>query len=207
MRILLVDDHPMIHHVLGNVVRAVFVDSTLLAAHDLDEAFRHARGPDGLDLVLLELTLPGCAGIEALARFRKAFPRIRVVVVSGAEDRNCVLRSLEVGAVGYVPKTHTAPLIAAALRLVSEGGVYVPPQALERADAPRTPGAVGALTHRQLDVIRLIVKGFRNKEIAKRLKIAEDTVKHHACMAYSTLGISSRTQVYGAASRHGIKLD
>ena len=207
MRILLVDDHPMVHDMLGAVARAVFDGATLLAAHDLDEAFEHARAPQGVDLVLLDLSLPGCAGIEALARFRKAFPQVPVVVVSSADDRNCVLRSLEVGAVGYVPKTHNAPLIAAALRVVSEGGTYVPPEALNLADEPRAPSADGGLTARQLDVIRLIVKGHRNKEIAKRLKITEDTVKHHAYRAYFALGISSRTQIIGAASRRGISLD
>jgi DNA-binding NarL/FixJ family response regulator len=207
MRILLVDAHPMIHEVLGTVVRTVFGDPTLLTAHNLTEAFAHARADGGVDLVLLDLSLPGCAGIDALSRFRKAFPRVRVVVVSSTEDRSCVLRSLEAGAVGYVPKTHTAPLIAAALRLVSEGGVYVPPQALKAAEEPRSSSASSSLTSRQLDVVRLIVKGFPNKEIAKRLKIAEDTVKHHACAAYTSLGIRSRAQVFNAASRQGIKLD
>jgi DNA-binding NarL/FixJ family response regulator len=206
MRILLVDDHPMVHDMLGTVVRTVFVDSTLLTAHDLDEAFAHARAPQGVDLALLDLSLPGCDGIEALARFRKAFPQIPVVVVSSADDRDCVLRALEVGAVGYVPKTHTAPLIAAALHVVSKGGIYVPPEALKLA-AERQAPSEGSLTARQLDVLRLIVKGLRNKEIAKRLKIAEDTVKHHAYRAYFALGISSRTQILGAASRQGISLD
>jgi DNA-binding NarL/FixJ family response regulator len=207
MRILLVDAHPMVHDMLGTVVRTVFADSTLLAAHDLEEAFEHARGPQGVDLVLLDLSLPGCAGIEALARFRKAFPQVRVVVVSSAADRNCVLRALEAGALGYVPKTHTAPLIAAALHVVSKGGTYVPPEALKPAAEPQASSTAGSLTARQLDVIRLIVKGLRNKEIAKRLKIAEDTVKHHAYRAYFALGISSRTQVLGAAARRGISLD
>jgi DNA-binding NarL/FixJ family response regulator len=205
MRILLVDAHPMIHEVLGGVVRAVFSNSTLLVAHDLTEAFEHAQGPGGVDLALLDLSLPGCTGIEALARFLAAFPGIRVVVVSSAEDHICIRRALELGAVGYVPKTYTAPLIAAALRVVSAGGAYVPPEALKAA--PGEPRAANSLTGRQLDVIRLIAKGFPNKEIATHLMIAEDTVKHHACMAYLALGISSRTQVVAAASRHGIKLD
>jgi DNA-binding NarL/FixJ family response regulator len=206
MRILLVDAHPLVHDMLGAVVRTVFGDATLLAAHDLDEAFEHARGPQGVDLALLDLSLPGCAGIEALARFRKAFPQLRVVV-SSADDHTCVRRAPELGALGYVPKTHTAPLIAAALQVVSQGGVYVPLEALKPAGEPQASSTNGSLTARQLDVIRLIVKGHRNKEIAKRLKIAEDTVKHHAYRAYSALGISSRTQVLRAAARRGISLD
>lgn len=209
MKILLVDDHPIIHEVLGDVVRRIFPESTLLAAHDLDQAFRHARAAEAIDLVLLDLSLPGCGGTEALARFRTAFPDLRVVVVTSAEDRSLVLRALELGAVGYVPKTHTAPLIAAALRLVGEGGVYVPPQIFKVEARPEKGLANGAafLTERQLDVVRLIVKGLPNKEIARHLKIAEDTVKHHACNAYIALGITSRTQVVNAAARHGIELD
>src|SRR5688572_6847672 len=163
MRVLLVDDHPMIQEVLGAVARAVFQGADLDVASDLAQAIARAGSAEP-DLVLLDLGLPGCSGIEALTTFRKAFPLARVVVVSANEDRASVVGALDAGAAGYVPKTHAPPLVAAALRVVAEGGTYVPPQAL-RDDA----GTPQVLTGRQLDVLRLMAKGMCNKEIAQRL--------------------------------------
>lgn len=198
MKILLVDDHPMIREVLGAVARDVFPEAAVVHAGTLAEALEVVDA----DLVLLDLGLPGCSSLEALAACREAFPRARIVVVSATEERASIVRALELGAAGYVPKTHAPPLIAAALRLVAEGGTYVPPQALAKEDA-----APQALTERQLEVLRLIVRGLPNKEIAQRLRIASDTVKQHAKAVYAALGIGGRGQAARAAERRGIKLD
>ena len=203
MRILLVDDHPVIHITLGAVARKVFDGATVFTASDLEDALEQARGAERLDLVLLDLGLPGCSGIDALTRFRTACPQPRVVVFSAIEDRGSILRALEAGAAGYIPKTHTSPVISAALRLVGEGGVYVPPQALEPAEGDATQ----RLTERQLEVLRFMARGLPNKEIAQQLRIACDTVKQHAKAIYSTLGIETRRDAASAAERRGIKLD
>jgi DNA-binding NarL/FixJ family response regulator len=202
MRVLLVDDHPMIHEVLGAVVRGVFAQASLELSCTLEQAIARAGEGEPPDLVLLDLGLPGCFGIEALIRFRKAHPEVRVVVVSANEDRSSVVGALEAGAAGYVPKTHAPPLIAAALRVVAEGGTYLPPQALGDGDCEQHE-----LTERQLDVLRLLAKGMCNKEIAQRLRIAKDTVKQHAKAVYAALGVESRNKAGIAAQRRGIKLD
>jgi DNA-binding NarL/FixJ family response regulator len=126
MRVLLVDDHPIIQEVLGALARNVFADVRIDVASDLEQAIDRAGHGEAPDLVLLDLGLPGCAGIEALTAFRKAHPRQRVVVVSANEDRDSMADALEAGAAGFVPKTHSAPLMAAALRMVAEGGTYFP---------------------------------------------------------------------------------
>jgi DNA-binding NarL/FixJ family response regulator len=126
MRVLLVDDHPLLQQVLGAVARNAFADARIDVASDLEQAIDRAGDGDAPDLVLLDLGLPGCAGIEALITFRKAHPAQRVVVVSASEDRSSVIGALEAGAAGFVPKTHSAPLITAALRLVAQGGTYFP---------------------------------------------------------------------------------
>lgn len=200
MKLLVVDDHPIVREVLGAVAQRTFGGASVHFAADLEQAFEQAR--EEVDLVLLDLRLPGCSGIDALTRFRKTFPLPRVIVVSATEDRASVLAALEAGAAAYVPKTHDPRVIGAVLRLVAEGGTYAPPQALQDEDE-----AHHHLTERQLDVLRLIVKGLANKEIAARLRIAEDTVKHHACGAYAVLGVSSRTQAITAIARLGIRLD
>ena len=207
MRVLVVDDHPILHEVLGAVARSVFCEAEVRVAKSLEEAFEHAGG-EAPDLTLLDLGLPGCVGLDALSAFRGRFPAAPVVVVSATEDRASVVRALGMGAVGYVPKTHAPPLIAAALRLVSEGGIYVPPQAINSEPEPEHPArAPVSLTERQLDVLRLIAKGLANKEIARHLHIAKDTVKQHAKALYTALGITTRSQAANAAERCGIKLD
>jgi DNA-binding NarL/FixJ family response regulator len=207
--ILIVDDHPLVLEIVGAVARKVFPEARIRTAESCEEALEAARSDEAPDLVLLDLGLPGCHGIHALERFREAQPVVRVVVVSSNEEREVVLAALEAGAAGYIPKTSKPDVFQAALRLVAAGGIYVPPQALS-AEVPaaavyeRRPAE---LTERQRDVLRLIAKGLGNKEIARHLRIAKDTVKQHAKAVYAALGVASRQQAARAAESRGIKLD
>jgi DNA-binding NarL/FixJ family response regulator len=203
--ILIVDDHPLIVEIMGAVARAAFPGAAVRSANGLADALKSAHD-EGVDLVLLDLGLPGCRDISALTLFRAAFPGARVVVVSAIEERSVVLAALEAGAAGYIPKTSRPEVIAAALKLVGAGGIYVPPQAID-AEPPHPRRARAALTGRQLEVLRLIVRGLANKEIAQSLRIAKDTVKQHAKAVYAVLGVSNRAQAGRAAERRGIKLD
>lgn len=206
--ILLVDDHPLIHEVVAALARRVFPKADMLFAHDLAGALQQASVVDQLDLVLLDLGLPGCSGIEAVSVFRDAYPKAKIVVISATEDRAAILKALAAGVAGYLPKTHTPPLMGAALKVVAEGGTYVPPQVVTAPEKKFRPDREAReLTKRQLDVLRLIAKGFANKQIARRLRIARDTVKHHSRAIYAVLGVANRTQAARAAERRGIKLD
>jgi len=162
-----------------------------------------------LELVLLDLLLPGCTGIEALIQFLKVLPRARIVVISATEDSDSVRAALDAGAVGYLPKTSSPKIIAEALRTVLEGGSYVPPQAMGAVPHVRTPLTLADLgiTERQADVLKLVTKGLPNSEIARQLNIAENTVKQHAHAAYRALGVSSRTEAMVALAKMGIKGD
>jgi len=207
--ILIVDDHPLLLEILGAVARNVFPDARIRTAENCEQALEAARSSDAPDLVLLDLGLPGCAGIMALERFREAQPAMRVVVVTSNEEREVVLAALEAGAVGYIPKTSKPDVFTAALRLIAAGGMYVPPQAL-RSEAPapiHMEQRKTELTERQREVLRLIAKGMGNKEIARSLRIAKDTVKQHAKAVYAALGVAGRAQAARAAETRGIKLD
>jgi DNA-binding NarL/FixJ family response regulator len=212
MSVLVVDDHPIVVEVLNAIVRGVFPEAKLTAASGLDEGLAAARAAENLGLVLLDLGLPGCEGISALAGFRAGVPSARVVVVSAVESPRMVLAALEAGAAGYIPKTSQPPLIAAALRLVAAGGTYVPLECIA-SPVPALAGEAApgvsrtALTARQREVLRLIVRGFANKEIARQLRIAQDTVKQHARAVYAALGVASRSQAARAAQSRGIDLD
>ena len=208
MRMLIVDDHPVIHEVLGAVLRNLFPEAEVLGAYTLAQAVEQAGAGEPIELAMLDLGLPDCAGLECLAIFRRAAPMTRTVIFSATEDSALIVSAMEAGAAGYVPKTHTPPLIAAAVRLVADGGTYVPPEALRIEQRPEPKGpTLRALTRRQHDVVRLIVRGYPNKQIAERLNIAEDTVKQHARAAYHALGVSSRAQAVTVFSRRSAPLD
>ena len=155
------------------------------------------------DLVLLDLGLPGCRGLDALSRFRREFPKLPLVVLSGDCDRGTILGALDAGAVGFIPKTSKPDVMIAALKVVAAGGTYVPPEALEGVDA-RSQAL--DLTERQRDVLRLILKGYNNERIATELAIAPNTVKQHAHAVFAALGVSTRAEAMVAAARRGLTL-
>lgn len=207
MRVLIVDDHPLVHEVLRAVVVRAVEGAQPVSARSLDEALDLARRGKAPELTLLDLGLPGHGGIGALSRFRGEFPALPVVVVSAIEERASVLASLRAGATGYIPKTTPPKVMVAALRLVMSGCVFVPPLALE--GLPEAPGVAEpeptgvlttGLTGRQAEVLRLMLKGFGNRRIAEELDISENTVKQHAQTVYRMLGVSTRAQVMLAAA-------
>ena len=206
MDVLLVDDHPILHETMRAVVGSIAPQSRFHGETDLGGGVSKARQLKDLRLVLLDLMLPGCTGIESLQQFLKVLPRARVMVMSATEDSASVRAALDAGAVGYLPKTSPPKTIAEAVRTVLEGGTYVPPQAMGAVPQVKTPRSLADLgiTERQADVLRLVCKGRSNLEIARELSIAENTVKQHAHAAYRSLGVSSRTEAMVALSKMGI---
>jgi DNA-binding NarL/FixJ family response regulator len=203
MRALVVDDHPLVHEILPAVLRKALGDVAVASETTLEGGLARAGGSVRPDLVLLDLGLPGCEGIDALLRFRREFPKLPIVVLSGTCDRGSILGALDGGAVGFIPKTSKPEVMVAALKVIAAGGTYVPPEALE------TPGAQGGapnLTGRQRDVLRLILKGYNNERIAAELAIAPNTVKQHAHAVFAALGVSSRAEAMVAAARRGLTL-
>ncbi len=209
MDVLLVDDHPIIHQTLGAVVRSVLPQAQFHAESDLAGGLARARQLKDLELVLLDLGLPGCSGLDALIRFRKTLPTVRVAIISATEDPSSVRAALDAGAVGYVPKTSPPKVLANALQLIAQGGTYVPPQLMDEQLAPKKEPKLSdfGITDRQADVLRLIIKGLSNAEIAQELSIAENTVKQHAHAAYRALGVGSRTEAIVELARLGIRAE
>jgi DNA-binding NarL/FixJ family response regulator len=199
---------------MGVTVRSVVSEARLHTAENLDDAVRRARELPGLQLVLLDLGLPGCADIEALTRFRDAFPHLMVVVISDVNHSACINAALDAGARGFIPKTSSAKVMIAAIRLVLDGGTYIPPEALQARlgvarsalAAPRSRGRAQLLTQRQTDVLRLVAKGYHNRQIAEELAVCESTVKQHLHAAFAALGISSRTEAVSIMVREPQRL-
>ena len=218
MQILVVDDHPLILEALKQVLRDLDPEIEVLEARDAELALDQATHNPELSLVLLDLTLPGKHGFELLCELRHDLPQLPVVVLSATEDRDTVIRAINDGAMGFIPKTSRTEVLIAALRLVFSGGVYLPPSAFSMQSGPtstatrlpapatRSPREVG-LTERQAQVLALLVQGKSNKLICRALDLAEGTVKIHVTAILRALNVSNRTEAVVAVSRLGLKLD
>ena len=214
MKVLVVDDHPLICEALRQVLKALDKDIELLEAGGGNEALSQADKNDKLDLVLLDLALPDADGFEVLAELRERHPSFPVVVLSASEQTEVVMRALDAGAMGFIPKTSSNELLLGALRLVLSGGVYLPAEVLRHAPTPPLAGKSGAetsyrdigLTQRQAQVLALVVQGKPNKIICRELALAEGTVKIHVTAILKALGVSNRTQAVVAVGKLGLKL-
>lgn len=216
MKILVVDDHPLVRDAMANLLAAVAPSMTILEATDCPTALEIARAQPDIDLVVLDLNLPGTRGFEALDQFRREQPAMPLVILSTLHDRQTVLQAIKRGAMGFIPKVAAKDVIVNATRLVLGGGVYLPPEAIveeERrgkevpdASGPRSLADLG-LTARQGQVLALIMRGRSNKEICRTLGLAERTVKVHVTAVLTALRVSSRTQAVIAATQLGLNAD
>lgn len=198
MEVLLIDDHPIVQEILPAIVRKAFGKASVHIASNLEDGFKIARQQKAIDLVMLDLGLPGCVGEESLRRFREEHPSLKVVVVSAATDRHTILASFRLGATGYVPKTSKPSVIVAALQIVAGGGTYVPSEILSGPTGDKR-----RLSDREMDVMRLMLTGLSNADIANKLAIADSTVKQHMASIYASLGVHTRAQAMAAAARQG----
>lgn len=189
MRILLVDDHGLFTEALGGVLRQLAEAVSLVTAASAERAVEVlAAGPE-VQLVLLDLGLPGLRGRAALDAVRAAAGGAPVVVVTGTEPGPEALELLRAGARGYVPKRASAAELLSVLRFVLEGGTHVPQVVLS------TPAAGEAhLTARQREVLALLARGSSNKDIALALGISDATVRVHVSSVMRALGVENRTQ-------------
>jgi DNA-binding NarL/FixJ family response regulator len=201
MNVLIVDDHPMMLEYLTSAVGKALPDAVVRTASDLQTALERAREIEPA-LVLVDLGLPGCGGIDSVMQFRSAFPHVPTVVVSANDDTLSVRGALAVGAAGFIPKSSNPTVVVSALRLIAGGGRYIPPEALKPAPGvpKRESEPQELLTDRQRDVLARMLKGYSNAQIAKELDITEGTAKQHAHAVYAAFGVSSRADLILAAS-------
>ncbi|HJU22053.1 MAG TPA: response regulator transcription factor [Casimicrobiaceae bacterium] len=208
MKILVVDDHPLIQQALAHSLPHLHGPIEVLSAIDRDEAITAlARHPD-CALVLLDLTLPGAHGMDLLVQMRRAYPHLPIVVLSATHDRGTVGTALAAGAQGYIAKTSTPEELLDAVRTVLAGETSITTDFA--APGPMIGGAPGqalGLTHRQADVLRLLVQGKPNKTICRDLRLSEGTVKVHVSAILRALNVRSRAQAIAELTRRGVILD
>lgn len=206
LRILLADDHEMVRMAL-KVVLAPLADEVVFdEAASAEKALSIAAQQPDLDLILIDLEMPGIGGIEGVRALRDAYPALPLVACSASEDAARVSQLLALGVAGFIPKSDAVQVIQQAVRLVLAGGTYVPTRLMQAAAAaPPTAGAQNrtmALTGRQVDVMRLLGHGKPNKVIARELDISESTVKVHLLSIYRAFGVHNRTEAVVAAATH-----
>ncbi|WP_148252973.1 response regulator [Aidingimonas lacisalsi] len=215
--LMVADDHPLFRDAIVGVLRDGMPDSRVIEADSLATALAQADCHDDLDLILLDLGLPDAEGLTGLERLRDTVPLIPVAIVSADQDRTTVLEAMNLGAVGYIPKSTPRQTLLAALTQILEGNVYLPADIMRRSDtatraqvtnlsADQTShhGSLDLLTDKQREVLTHMALGDSNKMIAYRLAIAETTVKTHVSAILRKLGVTSRVQAILVANDLGL---
>jgi len=201
MKILLVDDHKLVRAGLVLVLQQMEPGVELLEAGTGREGIELVHGSADLDLVLMDLDLPGGSGFDALSVLNDQTPDLPVVILSAMDDPSMVARAMKLGARGFIPKSASGDVMLNSLRLVLSGGTCLPPGYGEETQGGAT---VPNLTHRQLEVLRLMAQGNSNKEIARELGISENTVRVHISAIIRALDATNRTEAAYSAMRLGL---
>jgi DNA-binding NarL/FixJ family response regulator len=207
IRILIVDDHPIVREGLAAVLDAQSDLEVAGDAADGETAVEQFRVLNP-DIVLMDLAMPGTDGVEAIRRIRAIKEQARVVVLTAYDTDDRIFQAVQAGARGYLLKGAPREEIFRAIREVHNGGSLLEPaiagKLLSRVGDILRGGTVEQLTPRELDILTLMARGLRNKEIASQLFITERTVKFHANAIYRKLDVSSRTEAVSKALRHGL---
>ncbi len=212
LRIILADDHALFRGGLKLLISMINRPVEILEANDFEQAAMHLNAGAPIDLLLLDLLMPGMNGVDGIGEICRTWPDVPVVVISVREDSNAIRQALQSGAMGYIPKTSSPEVTTSALQFILSGGVYVPPQILHLSEPspeqqlstlgegegataePASDSNPYGLTGRQTEVLKLMAKGRSNKDIAVDLDIAPGTVKMHVSRILKALRVDNRTQ-------------
>lgn len=203
MKVLIADDHALLRDGLKPFVSRVGEDVAILESCDYPST-HEVMAAHRPDLVLLDLKMPGMDGTDGVLRLRRAFPDVRIVIVTGWVTRSDVLEAMRLGVSGYLPKSLNGTAMMHALRLILCGVPYYPPEVLTAA-APHERSPLSALTRREYEILTQLVGGASNKEIAKVLGLTEITIKSHLRNVFRKIGASNRTQAVALALHEGVK--
>ena len=197
--ILIADDHPLFRSALQQALTlGLGPDVRLVEASSIAELEARLAEKGDWDLVLLDLNMPGAYGFSGLVLLRGQYPQVPVVMISAQEEAAVVARAREFGASGFIPKSSPLETIQQAVRLVLDGDVWWPPQALEAAnvsaEAKAASAGLASLTPQQFRVLTMVCEGLLNKQIAFELSVSEATIKAHVTAIFRKLGVRTRTQ-------------
>lgn len=215
MRVLIIDDHEVLREGLISLLKRLGPDMEFVEVGKCEDVLPPAPIASGIQLILLDLGLPGVSGLQALRKMREAYESSIIVVVSGEEDPQVIRRAIEEGgATGFVPKASSSDVLLAALSLILAGGTYLPPDVLLANPTARPSPEVdlkdekrsinSLLTPQQRCVLLKAVQGKPNKVIAREMNLAEGTVKVHLSASFRVLGVQNRTEAVMVAAKLGL---
>lgn len=201
-RIIIADDHPLFRNALSLAVRQLTPDATLLECDSISSLERLLKEHAEVDLVLLDLRMPGASGFSGLVLIRREFPDIPVIVVSASDEATIMQRAMEYGASGFIPKSSDLSQIADALHTVLNGSLWLPTTLSQNTSPEEHEFAqrIKTLTPQQLRVFMMLTKGLLNKQIASEVSVSEATVRTHMTAIFRKLGVRNRTQAVLAAN-------
>ena len=204
-RLVIADDHPLFRDALRQAVTSVVPSAKIDEAGSFEGLTGLLEQDSDVDLILLDLTMPGISGFSGLIYLRAQYPAIPVVIISASDDSATIRRSLDFGASGFIPKRFGVETLRDAILKVMEGDVWVPPDIdLSSAADPemtRLRDRLVTLTPQQVRVLMMLSEGLLNKQIAYELGVSEATVKAHVSAILQKLGVESRTQAVITAAK------
>jgi DNA-binding NarL/FixJ family response regulator len=200
MRAVLIDDHELIRDSVSRILSEQLGFGSALQAPDLEAGLTVLSEAGEVDLIMVDLHMPGSSGPESLVALVEAFPDSRIIVMSGSESKEDVLGCISAGVDGYIPKSLGVHEMVAAIQQVLDGGMFVPRALTRRGVEPPAPrirtnlSGLEHLTPRQTEVLDQLLLGLSSKEIARVLNVAEGTVKIHLAAIYRALGVKTRAE-------------
>ena len=204
-RLVIADDHPLFRGALREAVSGMLERVDIAEAGTFDQLVELLDRGGDIDLVLLDLTMPGTRGFSGLMYMRAQYPSVPVIVVSASDDPATIRRCMEFGASGFIPKTLGIEAMRAAMSRVLGGGVWSPPDVDlstgSDAETAELMARMATLTPQQVRVLMMLSEGLLNKQIAYQLGVSEATVKAHVSAILQKLGVESRTQAVIAAAK------
>jgi len=204
-RLVIVDDHPLFRGALNQALTSSLPEAKIEEANSLNELNEMLAENKNVDLILLDLTMPGVQGLSGLLYLRAQFPEIPIVVVSAKDDAGTISRCIDFGASGFVPKSLPVEEIRNAVKLVLDGEVWTPPDidlsAAGNDESADLLARLATLTPQQVRVLMMLGEGLLNKQIAYKLSVSEATIKAHVSAILQKLGVDSRTQAVIAINK------
>ena len=212
LNILVADDHALVRGGLTLLIDMAKPGSQVIEANSIERVNELLSQSPAVDLLLLDLMMPGMQGIDGIRSLSSKWPDVPIIIVSVTEDAQTIRQALAAGATGYIPKSSEPNVTIGAMKLVLDGGVYIPPHVLvQSADTENGNGLSGGesekgiLSRRQLEVLELIQKGKSNNAIAEELGLSTGTVKMHVSGIFKKLKVTNRTEAVAIYSQLEIK--
>ncbi len=204
-RLVIADDHPLFRGALREAVTGLFARADIAEAGTFDDVSKILDRAAEVDLILLDLAMPGVRGFSGLMYLRAQYPSVPIVIVSANDEPAVIRRCMDFGASGFIPKTLGVEAMREAVASVLEGGVWTPPDvnlsAVADAETTAVLARLATLTPQQVRVLMMLSEGLLNKQIAYELSVSEATVKAHVSAILQKLGVESRTQAVIAAAK------